>query len=450
MYYKDRIILGHLKSIESNAINLLNHLKVSNATILTLILHYNKTINLEARKLDSSKSHLKSIPNIDEVKQIKNSISSIKAASLQIYSNLDDVKRLKETIKKLKLKKTPDLNRIKNLNTKIMNYLKGSIRLATSAVNESKKSVKLFEPQNWLNPYFLNKDKRYYTHLEKLLNRRGYYSFLTLDQVFDLTKFEKEGEFTLGERKPIETIALEGSHFNELKLEESDFSITDVTIINLISINSTFMSIKSKIKECEGSIRVSLTNSKIRGKLSLFKSHFECDLYPNGNCLNSNLNDLNLISTNKNPLEFNGCIFENVAIKGIRNLNFTNCKFNKTFFKKTTLENCKFSKCHFDVCSFIETTLENTIFENCTFNKINISFPIMEGKSSDLSKLVRVGVGGTMALIESSKEGALSKTTPTGALSDPTQDAPEETQVEIPKEEQSWIGRLLGTKRRKK
>jgi hypothetical protein len=74
----------------------------------------------------------------------------------------------------------------------------------------------------------------------------------------------------------------------------------------------------------------------------------------------------------------------------------------------------------------------------------------MEGKSSDLSKLVRVGVGGTMALIESSKEGALSKTTPTGALSDPTQDAPEETQVEIPKEEQSWIGRLLGTKRRKK
>jgi len=135
MYYKDRIILGHLKSIESNAINLLNHLKVSNATILTLILHYNKTINLEARKLDSSKSHLKSIPNIDEVKQIKNSISSIKAASLQIHSNLDDVKKLKETIKKLKSKEF-NLKKVEGVKTEIANHLKESINLATSAVNE--------------------------------------------------------------------------------------------------------------------------------------------------------------------------------------------------------------------------------------------------------------------------------------------------------------------------
>jgi hypothetical protein len=440
MYYKDRIILGHLKSIESNAINLLNHLKVSNATILTLILHYNKTINLEARKLDSSKSHLKSIPNIDEVKQIKNSISSIKAASLQIHSNLDDVKKLKETIKKLKSKEF-NLKKVEGVKTEIANHLKESINLATSAVNESKKSLRLFKPQNWLNPYFLNKDKRYYTHLEKFLKREGYYSFLTLDQVANLTNFKKEGEFTIEERKPIGTIALKESHFNELKLIESYLSITDVIIVNLISKNSTFMSIKSEIKKCEGNIKVSLISSRIGGKSSVFGSHFDCYLYPTGNCLNSNLNNLNLISTNKPPLDFNRCNFEDVAIKGIRNLNFTNCKFNKTFFNETTLENCKFSNCHFDVCSFLRTKLINTKFENCTFNRINAKFLIMEGKSSDLLKLIRNSVGGTMALIETSKEGALSKTTPTGALSQPTQE---------PQEETSWLGRKFGIFRRRK
>ena len=307
-----------------------------------------------------------------------------------------------------------------------------------------------------MDVYYLNRTEKYRSILSQLFKRKGYYMFLTDDQIQSMTR--RGGN--------VEYITLENQNFDVINSSNSYYNLKNVKINKLIG-DIHLNLINSIIKNYSPGLNwmyLTSSNSKIigDGSGSNFKLHFDGDIF---NTYFENL--LVLIPSINLNFKVQDCKFINILVEGISSQHFIYCTFkdcdftygdsnyniNSCNFESTTFKNINFKGVKFRGCDFINSTFKNvdvkdaTFEETCDLTKEQIlsmtNYHLAE-LPKKFKKLQKNFVDGKVSLATTDK-GALAISHEPGALS-----KPEPQEKDPPKEETNLIRRIFRRKRKKK